>query len=82
MKGPMASLTNTTPGGASAGGVWRVKTLLGLLASNFRPGAGSCRTLPAEDFRIDRAHEGVHAVEALRSGTGRQPFKVAVPTAM
>src|SRR5207249_9331957 len=34
--GPMASFTNSTPGGASGGG-WREKTMLRLCESNFAP---------------------------------------------
>src|SRR5205085_8505801 len=36
--------------------------------------------LPAKQHRIDRLHEGVHAVEPFRSGTGRQPVEIAIGT--
>jgi hypothetical protein len=35
--GPIAPLTNSTPGGASAGGAWREKTMCRLFESNFAP---------------------------------------------
>src|SRR5437764_884393 len=33
---------------------------------------------PADHHRVDRLHEGVHAVKTLGSGTGRQPFQITV----
>src|SRR6266850_1831080 len=36
--------------------------------------------LPAKQHRVDRLHEGVHAIETFRSGSGRQPFEITVRT--
>src|SRR3982751_2313550 len=36
--------------------------------------------LPAKQLRVDRPHEGVHAIETFGSGAGRQPFEIAVST--
>src|SRR6185295_11227912 len=36
--------------------------------------------LPAEHLRVDRLHEGVHAVEAFWRRARRQPFEIAVGT--
>src|SRR6266705_716660 len=36
--------------------------------------------LPAKQLRVDRPHEGVHAIETFGSGAGRQPFETAVRT--
>ena len=36
--------------------------------------------LPANQHRVDRPHEGVHAIETFGSGAGRQPFEIAVRT--
>jgi|SRR6266849_873374 len=38
------------------------------------------RRLPAKQLRVDRPHEGVHAIETFGSGAGRQPFEIAVRT--
>src|SRR2546426_4121480 len=34
--------------------------------------------LPAKQLRVDRRHEGVHAIETFGSGAGRQPFEITV----
>src|SRR6516162_3270544 len=36
--------------------------------------------LPAKQFRVDRPHEGVHAIEPFGSRAGRQPFEITVRT--
>src|SRR2546429_4256797 len=36
--------------------------------------------LPAKQLRVNRLHEGVHAIETLWCRAGRQPFEVAVGT--
>src|SRR5260221_4324990 len=36
--------------------------------------------LPAKQLRVDRLHEGVHAIETFGSGAGRQPFEITVST--
>src|SRR5437867_1819492 len=36
--------------------------------------------LPAEQLRVDRPHEGAHAVETFGGGAGGQPFEVTVGT--
>src|SRR6267142_3165738 len=36
--------------------------------------------LTAAQLRVDRLHEGVHAIETFRSGSGRQPFEITVRT--
>src|SRR2546430_16496073 len=36
--------------------------------------------LPAKHLRVNRPHEGVHAIETLWCRAGRQPFEVAVGT--
>src|SRR5213594_2867094 len=36
--------------------------------------------LPAKQLRVDRPHEGVHAIETFGSGAGRQPFEITVRT--
>src|ERR1700716_843400 len=37
-------------------------------------------SLPAKDHRVNRSHEGVHAIETFGSGAGRQPFEITVST--
>src|SRR5437899_7396255 len=36
--------------------------------------------LPAKQLRVNRLHEGVHAIETLWCRAGRQPFEIAVGT--
>src|SRR6266550_251862 len=36
--------------------------------------------LPANQCRVDRPHEGIHAIETFGSGAGRQPFEITVRT--
>src|SRR5213594_1276854 len=36
--------------------------------------------LPAKHLRVNRSHEGVHAIETLWCRAGRQPFEIAVGT--
>src|SRR5947209_7109450 len=36
--------------------------------------------LSAKQLRVDRPHEGVHAIEAFGSGSARQPFEITVRT--
>src|SRR5256885_11939413 len=36
--------------------------------------------LPAKHLRVNRPHEGVHAIEALWCRAGRKPFEIAVGT--
>src|SRR5947209_886887 len=36
--------------------------------------------LPAKQLRVNRPHEGVHAIETGGSGAGRQPFQITVRT--
>src|SRR6476660_3826328 len=36
--------------------------------------------LPAKQLRVDRPHEGAHAIETFGLGAGRQPFEVTVRT--
>src|SRR5216117_2970508 len=36
--------------------------------------------LPAKHLRIDRPHEGVHAIETSWCRAGRKPFEIAVST--
>src|SRR6266568_3052457 len=36
--------------------------------------------LPAKHLRVNRPHEGVHAIETFWCRAGRQPFEVAVGT--
>src|SRR6266853_773468 len=36
--------------------------------------------LPAKQHRVDRPHEGVHAIEAFWCRAGCQPFEIAVGT--
>src|SRR5205085_6416732 len=36
--------------------------------------------LAAKRLRVDRPHEGVHAIEPFGGGAGRQPFEIAVRT--
>src|SRR6266480_1322381 len=36
--------------------------------------------LPAKHLRVNRPHEGVHAIETLWCRAGRQPFEIAVGT--
>src|SRR6266576_6097496 len=36
--------------------------------------------LPAKHLRVNRLHEGVHAIEAFWCRAGRQPFEIAVGT--
>src|SRR5262249_39063363 len=33
--------------------------------------------LPSEQLGVDGPHEGIHAIEAFGSGTGRQPLEIA-----
>src|SRR5215831_15342554 len=35
---------------------------------------------PAKQLRVNRLHEGVHAIETFRSRAGRQPFEITVRT--
>src|SRR5215472_18938789 len=35
---------------------------------------------PAKQLRVDRPHEGVHAIKTFGSWAGRQPFKITVRT--
>src|SRR5256885_11265311 len=36
--------------------------------------------LPAKHLRVNRPHEGVHAIETFWCRAGRQPFEIAVGT--
>src|ERR1041384_3682256 len=36
--------------------------------------------LPAKQLRVNRPHEGVHAIETFWCRAGRQPFEIAVGT--
>src|ERR1700737_3049528 len=36
--------------------------------------------LPAKQLRVDRPHEGVHAVETFWRGAGRKPLEITVRT--
>src|SRR5205807_7305141 len=36
--------------------------------------------LPAKQLRVNRLHEGIHAIETLWCRAGRQPFEIAVGT--
>src|SRR5438445_4548293 len=36
--------------------------------------------LPAKHLRVNRLHEGVHAIETFWCRAGRQPFEIAVGT--
>src|SRR5215831_7082220 len=36
--------------------------------------------LPAKHLRVDRPHEGVHAIETFGTGAGGQPFEIAIRT--
>ena len=79
--GPMAPFTNSTPGGASAGGACREKTNVSSPRVELRPQSQAHVVgLPAQHLRVDRLHEGVHAVEALGWRPGRQPLEIAVGT--
>src|SRR2546427_7736302 len=37
-------------------------------------------SLPAKQLRVNRPHEGVHAIETFWCRAGRQPFEIAVGT--
>src|SRR5438477_8760169 len=52
-----------------------------ILCVELRPhGEAHLVGLPAKQLRIDRPHEGVHAIETLWCWAGCQPFEIAVGT--
>src|SRR5437016_13957309 len=51
-----------------------------LCESNFAPSQAHLVGLPAKHLRVNRPHEGVHAIETFWCRAGRQPFEIAVGT--